>query len=85
MLTGEIKWASRPLGAEIHRHLLRNIEDLARSGQGWAKDALDPNKSAGYLYFGASGFDESLQRLAEDNRQIHLITLDDLYQGTPTA
>src|SRR5699024_10935993 len=50
LLTGEIKWSSRPIDLGVHRHLLRILEDLGRSGQGWAKDALAPERSAGHLY-----------------------------------
>jgi hypothetical protein len=85
VLTGEVKWASRPLGPDIHWHLLRNLEDLARSGQGWAKDALNPARTAGHLYVGASGFDDDFLRLSEDDKRIHLLTLNDLYGGTSSA
>jgi uncharacterized protein len=82
ILTGEIKWSSRPLGPEIHTHLLRNLDDIARSGQGWAKDALNPTRSAGHIHFAAGGFDDAFRRLAQDRNDVRLVTLDDLYAGT---
>jgi AAA+ ATPase superfamily predicted ATPase len=81
ILTGEIKWSSRPLGPEIHSHLLRNLDDLSRSGQGWAKDALSPSRGAGQIYFSAGGFDDQFERLAGERTDVQLVTLDDLYGG----
>lgn len=34
VLTGEIKWSSRPVDDDVHRDLCRDLEDLSRSGQG---------------------------------------------------
>lgn len=48
-LLGEIKWSSRPVGPELHAQLVRNVEDLANSGQRWAHDALRPD-AARYIY-----------------------------------
>jgi AAA+ ATPase superfamily predicted ATPase len=85
VLTGEIKWSSRPLGGGVHTHLLRNLEDLANSGQGWAKDALSPDHSAGHIFFAAGGYDDAFRRLAHERTDIQLVTLDDLYPGTNGA
>jgi AAA+ ATPase superfamily predicted ATPase len=82
ILSGEVTWSSRPLGRDIHTHLLRNLEDLARSGQGWAKDALSPTRSAGQIYVAAAGFDDEFRRLAQGRSDIRLFALDDLYTGT---
>ena len=49
LLTGEVKWSSRPVDHDLHLQLRRNLEDLARAGQGWAHRALDPRQSAGRL------------------------------------
>jgi AAA+ ATPase superfamily predicted ATPase len=85
ILTGEIKWSSRPLGSELHTRLLRNLDDLSRSGQGWAKDALSPIRGAGHIYFSGGGFDDQFQQLAVERTDIRLVTLDELYAGTPLA
>ena len=82
VLTGEIKWTSRPTEYEVHRDLLRNLDDLARSGQGWARDALASDRSAGFLYCSAGGFSAEFQQRAEQAGNIHLVTLADLYMGT---
>lgn len=79
VLTGEIKWSSRPLGSEIHARLVRNLDDLSRSGQGWAKDALSPDRGAGHIYFSGDGFEDDFRRLASERNDIRLVTLDELY------
>lgn len=82
ILTGEIKWSSQPVEADVHGSLLRDLEDLGRSGQGWAKDALTPGRSAGHLYFSASGFSETFRARAAGDPSIRLLTLDDLYPSS---
>jgi hypothetical protein len=81
ILTGEIKWSSRPIGPGVHRHLLRNLEDVGRSGHGWANDALDPGRTAGHLYVSAAGFTEAFRTLADENERIRLLDLSDLYEA----
>jgi len=81
ILTGEIKWSSREVDVDVHMGLQRNLEDLARSGQGWAKDALAPERSAGFLYVSAAGFTRRFRALARSNPAIQLRSLDDVYQG----
>jgi uncharacterized protein len=75
MLTGEIKWSSAARGFDVHRDLRRNLEDLANSGQGWAREALDGER----LYVSAAGFTADFRRWAESEPRVHLVTLDDLY------
>lgn len=75
LLTGEIKWSSQPVESDVHRDLLRDLEDLARSGQGWAKDALAPERSAGYIYFSAAGFTEEFVQHAAAVEHIYLVPL----------
>ncbi len=79
LLTGEIKWSSSPVGPRLHRDLQRDLEDLGRSGRGWARDATDPAASAGHLYFSAAGFTDAFTELATDTDRLHLISLDDLF------
>jgi AAA+ ATPase superfamily predicted ATPase len=85
ILTGEVKWSSRPLGSAIHTRLLRNLDDLARSGQGWAKDALSSDRGAGQIYFSAGGFDDQFRQHAAEQNDIRLVTLEEIYIGTPLA
>ncbi len=79
VLTGEVEWSSSPVSSALHGGLVRNLEDLGASGQGWAKDALDPARSAGHLYVSAAGFTEEFRALALKSPNIRLVDLDDLY------
>ena len=79
ILTGEIKWSSRPVDSDIHLALQRNLEDLGRSGQGWAKDALSRDRSAGFLYVSAAGFTDRFHEFAAERPEIRLQSLEDLY------
>jgi AAA+ ATPase superfamily predicted ATPase len=79
LLTGEIKWSSRPIDYDVHLALQRDLEDLARSGQGWAQGALDPERSAGHLYFSAAGFSDHFHQRAAEAGNILLRDLNDLY------
>ncbi len=79
ILTGEVKWSSKPVDAAVHTDLMRDLEDLAASGQGWAKDALSVEKSAGHIYFSAAGFSDDFQARAATDARIRLFSLNDLY------
>lgn len=80
ILTGEVKWSSQPVNAEVHTDLVRDLEDLGASGQGWAKDALSTKRSAGHLYFSAAGFTEAFRKRAMGDERIKLISLEALYR-----
>jgi uncharacterized protein len=75
MLTGEIKWSSQPVDDVVHRDLRRDLEDLSRSGQGWAHEAL----SGPHIYFSAAGFMDRFRTLAAQEGNIYLITLEEMY------
>jgi hypothetical protein len=81
VLAGEVKWSSSPVGPALHAGLLRNLEDLAASGQGWAREALDPGTSAGTLFVSAAGFTRDFQALARKRGDIRLLSLEDLRAG----
>ncbi len=76
ILTGEVKWSSRLVGADIHRDLTRDLEDLGNSGHGWARAALEGPR----LYISAAGFTEGFRRQADEQTDLHLISLADLYR-----
>ncbi|HEV2444240.1 MAG TPA: DUF234 domain-containing protein, partial [Steroidobacteraceae bacterium] len=80
MLAGEVKWSSRPVGPEIHSQLLRNVEDLARSGQKWAHDASRPD-GARFIYYSAAGFAPAFEALARRDSRIHLVSLNEIYRS----
>jgi hypothetical protein len=79
ILTGEVKWSSSPVRPHVHSQLLRNLDYLASSGQGWAKDALKPETSAGHLYLSAAGFSPQFKALARADERIVLLDLENLY------
>jgi AAA+ ATPase superfamily predicted ATPase len=85
VLTGEVKWSSQPIGASIHYDLMRDLDDLAHSGLGWAREALDSGSSAGFLYVSAAGFADDIVRLTESDTRIRLKSLEDLYGVAPKA
>jgi len=68
-------------GARLHHGLTRDLEDLARSGRGWARRALDPETSAGRIYVSAAGFTDRFRSVADDEETAsRLIDLEDLYR-----
>jgi AAA+ ATPase superfamily predicted ATPase len=81
ILTGEVKWSSKPVDASVHTDLMRDLEDLAASGQRWAKDALSSAKSAGFLYVSAAGFSTEFRNRAAGDPRIHLRSLEELYRA----
>lgn len=77
--TGEVKWSSRPIGPAVHFDLLRNLDDLARSGIAWAKDAkLD---TAALVYVSAAGFAPEFVSLAGSDSRVRLIDLETLFES----
>lgn len=80
ILTGEVKWSLQPVDLDIHATLWRNLEDLGRSGQGWSRDAMDADRSAGHLYVSAAGFTPRFCDAAASDARIHLVSLDDMYR-----
>ncbi|MBI4545526.1 MAG: AAA family ATPase [Gemmatimonadetes bacterium] len=81
LLAGEVKWSSRRVDESVHELLLRNLYDLTASGQQWARRALDPRTSHGYMYVSAAGFTEAFRARAEQDRRIQLIDLEDIYRS----
>lgn len=77
MLTGEFKWSARSVDYDVHLHLERDLQDLARSGHAWARRAL--SRRGIHLYISAAGFTDHFRRRAEEHGRIHLAALEDLY------
>jgi AAA+ ATPase superfamily predicted ATPase len=75
VLAGEIKWSSRPRGFELHNGLRRDLDDLARSGHGWAVAAL----GGPFLYASAAGFEPAFVAWAAAQPNVTLLSLPDLY------
>lgn len=78
MLTGAIKWSDKPVGAEVHGRHMRDLDRLARAGQKWAYEALEPE--AIVLHVASGGFKKGfLQRARQDHPHVHAWSLTDIY------
>lgn len=79
IMTGAVKARNRALGISVHREHLRNLQRLAESGRGWAKEALQAKSPL--LYVSTSGFTPDFRAAAEEDRHpLILWSLSDLYQ-----
>lgn len=79
VLTGGIKWNTKPLDVRWYTHHEQMLMRLAQSGVGWAHNAIKPTSPV--LFAGAGGFTPSFEaaiRAARPN--VTLWTLDDLYR-----
>ncbi|HEX8691066.1 MAG TPA: ATP-binding protein [Longimicrobium sp.] len=81
ILAGEVKWSTRPVGSDVLTDLLRDLDDLGRSGQGWARDALSDSRSAGFLFVASTAFTAEFRTRARKDPRIRLVTLEELYAG----
>lgn len=78
MLTGAIKWNARPIGLEVHKKHMDQLNRLAASGQGWAREALGPD--ARLIYVAAGGFKKNFLKAVEEGIvPAKLWTLKDFY------
>lgn len=79
MLTGAVKWSSKPVGAKLHFDHLDMLYRLRDAGRAWAHRALDPG--AQLIYVSAAGFTEGFRAAAEESGlPVHAWDLGDLYQ-----
>ncbi|WP_419850419.1 AAA family ATPase [Candidatus Poriferisocius sp.] len=77
MVTGSIKFRTRPAGVRTYLDHVVALERLADSGHGWAQEALDPNSP--FWFISAAGFAPSFQETADPAREVICWTIDDLY------
>lgn len=78
MLTGAVKWNRTPIGIDVHRSHMRDLDRLARSGHRWAHEAVEGDSFL--LYVAAGGFAEGFEdRAEEDGLRVVCWSLDDLY------
>jgi AAA+ ATPase superfamily predicted ATPase len=78
MLTGAIKWGD--LGLAVHQKHLRDLQALAESGHGWAREALQTRSP--FLYASAGRMPADFRRRAEqDGHRVLAWTLEDLYRS----
>ena len=79
VLTGAVKWNSRPLEAHWHFHHLEALERLADSGIKWAHEAQRPHSPL--LYVAAGGFTKGFLSAARASREsVYCWTLADLFK-----
>ncbi|NEE01066.1 ATP-binding protein [Phytoactinopolyspora halotolerans] len=89
VLTGAIKWNTKPVDVDVHSKHLGMLDRLVDAGIGWAHDANRPDSPL--LYVAAGGFTDRFRQAATASRdEVYLWTIDDLYQphekeGTATA
>lgn len=79
MLTGEVTYTTRPMGARVFLDHVNALERLARSGEGWAGEALDPDQP--FLFVAAGGFKDSFHEVRTEagDRPVITWTLADLF------
>lgn len=81
VLTGAVKWNSKPLEARWHFHHLEALDRVSASGVKWAHAARDP--ASPLLYVAAGGFSKEFFSLARASRsEVHCWTLTDVFKGT---
>jgi uncharacterized protein len=79
VLTGAVKWNSKPLDARWHFHHLEAIDRLAASGIKWAHAAKQP--SSPLLYLAAGGFTKQFLSAARSSRnEVYCWTLADIFK-----
>jgi len=78
MLTGAVKWSTKPVGNALHDKHVDMLTRLSESGYSWAREALAPG--AMFLYVAAGGFAPEFPAHAETAgvRVIHW-SLKDLF------
>lgn len=78
MLTGAIKWNRDPIGIEVHRNHLRDLDRLADAGRQFAHRAREDGSRL--LYVAAGGFKDGFEdRAREEGLPVTLWSLEDMY------
>jgi hypothetical protein len=79
VLTGAVKWNTKPLEPHWHLHHQEAIDRLASSGIKWAHEAKHP--ASPLLYVAAGGFTtEFVSLVRASRRDVHLWTLSDIFK-----
>jgi len=79
MSTGSIKFQNRQADARVFLDHVEDLRRLKRSGQGWAREAIDAGSP--FIFVSAAGFSESFWTVREEEGGRRVITwsLEDLY------
>ncbi len=79
VLTGAVKWNSKPLEAKWHLHHLNALERLAQAGVKWAHTAKEEDSPL--LYLAAGGFTREFTEVARASRRhVYLWSLTDIFR-----
>lgn len=79
VLTGAVKWNSRPLDARWHFHHLESLDRIAASGIKWAHEAKEPESPL--VYLAAGGFSKQFMSAARSCRkEVYCWTLADVFK-----
>ena len=79
VVTGSIKFRTRPADAKTYLDHKVALERLADSGLGWAQEAQAPHSP--FWFISAAGYAPSFHEVADPAREIITWTMDDLYPG----
>lgn len=80
VLTGAVKWNSKPLEAQWHFHHLEALDRLAESGIKWAHEAKRPHSPL--MYVAAGGFTKEFLSAARASREtVYCWTLADIFKS----
>lgn len=77
MVTGSVKFRTRPADAKTYLDHVGALERLADSGHGWTQEALAPKSP--FWFISAGGFAPSFHEVADPTRPVICWTMDDLY------
>jgi hypothetical protein len=81
MLTGSVKWNTKPIGSDVHWAHIDMLERAAHAGRAWAHNALEPEASI--LYVTAGGFaDDFIMSIQDADQNVICWSLEDLYGRT---
>ena len=79
VVTGSVKFRTRPADAKTFLDHATALERLADSGHGWAREALAPESP--FWFISAAGYAPSFHEVAHPTREIITWTMDDVYPG----
>lgn len=79
MVTGSVKFRTRPADARTYLDHVAALERIADSGLGWAQEALAPQSP--FWFISAAGYTPSFHEVADPAREVICWTMDDLYRG----
>ncbi len=78
-MTGAVKWARAPIGAQVHHEHCDMLARAAEAGRVWAYSALEPKSP--FYYVAAGGSSAGFRKAAAaSGHPLILWSLEDLYR-----